>query len=266
MSTDQSTPQTPSDLQFDRATFDQGTATHLACQLCQAPIASTYFDVNGHATCPSCRDELIASMGVDHGFRGVLAAVAAGVGAAVAGALLYYAVLALTGYEIGLIAVVVGLMVGKAVKWGAGGLGGRRFQVLAVSLTYLAIVSTYVPFVIAGFNQATQASARAQAGTPAPGESPSVATSQVATPSEHAAEVPLTGLELAKALALLVGVLLALPFLAGFENIIGWVIIGFALWEAWKVNRAVTLTVKGPFEVDVAPPPPEPPPVPVIAQ
>ena len=41
----------------------------------------------------------------------------------------------------------------------------------------------------------------------------------------------------------------ALPFLAGFENIIGLLIIGFALWEAWKINRKVELAVVGPFQV-----------------
>ena len=40
-----------------------------------------------------------------------------------------------------LIAIVVGLFVGRAVRWGSGGRGGRLYQGLAVVLTYLAIVS-----------------------------------------------------------------------------------------------------------------------------
>jgi hypothetical protein len=33
----------------------------------------------------------------------------------------------------------------------------------------------------------------------------------------------------------------------GIQNIIGWLIIGFALFEAWKINRRVEVEVTGPF-------------------
>lgn len=269
MSTDRSTlPQTP-DLQFERAVFDQETPAGLICRMCQSPVASTYFDVNGQPTCPTCRDQLVASVRVDRGLRGTLTAAMAGLGAAVAGALLYYAVVAITGYEIGLIAVVVGFMVGSAVKWGSGGSGGRRFQIMAVTLTYLAVISTYVPFVFASLEQAQSGT---QVATPAAaGDQQPPATSAAATPvaqpdqasatlpsSQSADDVPATGGEIAMAVALAIGVLLALPFLAGFGNVIGWVIIGIALWEAWKVNRPVSLEIKGPFQVAAAPPPPVP--------
>ena len=36
------------------------------------------------------------------------------------------------------------------------------------------------------------------------------------------------------------------PFLGGFENIIGIIIIGIGLYEAWKLNRRVELTISGP--------------------
>ena len=60
-----------------------------------------------------------------------------------AGALGWGLVTQLTGYEIGLIAVAVGWLVGGAVRLGSKGLGGKPFQALAVALTYLAIVSHY---------------------------------------------------------------------------------------------------------------------------
>ena len=50
------------------------------------------------------------------------------------------------GYPLGLIAVLVGWMVGKAVLAGSGNRGGRAFQVMAVALTYCAIVMSNVPF------------------------------------------------------------------------------------------------------------------------
>jgi hypothetical protein len=41
----------------------------------------------------------------------------------------------------------------------------------------------------------------------------------------------------------------AAPFLAGFENVIGLVIIGFALYQAWQMNRRVPMTINGPYAV-----------------
>jgi hypothetical protein len=258
MSTDTVASPAPPELQFDRAVFDQETPAPLACRLCQTPIADTYFDVNGQPTCPSCHGELVASIGVDRGFRGLLLAVAAGLGGGLGGALIYYAVLAVTGYEIGLIAILVGLMVGHSVKWGAGGRGGRRFQAIAVAITYVAIVSTYVPFVIAGMQEApapTQASASpaSDSTTAAPVIAPA---GQAGTPAGPQSDTAPTLGEFAIALALMIGVLLALPFLGGLENAIGVLIIGFALWEAWKVNRRATLEVSGPFTVTTVPPSP----------
>ena len=83
------------------------------------------------------------------------------------------------------------------------------YQVLAVVLTYLAIVSTYIPFIFEGDFQLASASAAA---------------------------------------ALLV-VAVAAPFLAGFENVIGILIIGFALWQAWHMNASAPLVFRGPYAV-----------------
>ncbi len=64
--------------------------------------------------------------------------------AAAVGALFYRGVLVLTGYEIGLLALPVGLWVGWVVQRAAGR-GGWRAQGLAAGFTYLAIVVTYAP-------------------------------------------------------------------------------------------------------------------------
>ena len=51
------------------------------------------------------------------------------------------------------------------------------------------------------------------------------------------------------ALALFFLFVMASPFLAGFENIIGILIIGVALYEAWKINRHQELVIEGPLKV-----------------
>jgi hypothetical protein len=45
------------------------------------------------------------------------------------------------------------------------------------------------------------------------------------------------------------------PWTEGFSNIIGWLIIAFALYEAWMLNRKVRLDITGPFFTRQAPPP-----------
>ena len=228
-------------MQFDRAEYADASASAPACGLCQKALADAYFEVNGQTMCAGCTDEVRQAHGVEPGKGGFVMAVGAGIGAGILGALLYYAVLALSGYEFGLIAIVVGLLVGRAVRWGSGGRGGRRYQVIAVGLTYLAIVSCYVPFIFQGLaespsNQAGEATAGAADKAPVASEQP-----------------PATAGGIVIALALFGAIVLASPFLAGFENIIGWLIIGFALYEAWKVNRRVHVEVAGPFAITPAP-------------
>jgi len=66
---------------------------------------------------------------------------------AVAGSLLWYAVLAATGVQIRGIALILGVVVGGAVRLGARRQRGLACQLLAVALTYGAIAASYVPFV-----------------------------------------------------------------------------------------------------------------------
>lgn len=91
--------------------------------------------------------------------------------------------------------------------------GGRAYQVLAAGLTYLAIVSTYIPVII----------------------------------QEMARNPSVGGFFLG--LGALVLLAAALPFLAGIENILGIVIIAVGLFEAWRINKRLVLAVAGPFEI-----------------
>jgi hypothetical protein len=48
---------------------------------------------------------------------------------------------------------------------------------------------------------------------------------------------------------MLFGLFLIVPVLGGTQNLIGLLIIGIGLYEAWKVNRAGKFEVSGPFAV-----------------
>lgn len=231
----------PTPLQFDKAEFAAPAAAR-TCTRCTRTVGTEYFEANEKLVCPSCAAELRDSGSEDapgSGFTRFLRALGFGAAGATVGAGLWMAVTLLTGWEIGLVAIVVGVVVGQAVKRGARARGGWLYQALAVMLTYLAIVSTYVP---EAYTEITKA-ARADATTSAPAEAGAAASASAET--EPAAEwimVPLC-LVLACALAFVA------PFLAGLENVLGLLIIGFALYEAWVINRRTKLTLTGPFQV-----------------
>ena len=239
-----------SDLQFDRAQFD-GAAPQPACHMCSTPLHGSYFEVNGETVCERCcytlRDDTPAGSRAGR----VLRATAAGVGAGLAGTLLYWAILAATGYEFGLIAIVVGFAVGKAVHWGSRGRGGWAYQTLAIGLTYLAIVSASVPMILTELwkRDAAAVTQTAPDGATAPDAVADAApdAAQPAIPTTPDAEATSAGLG---AFVFAVGALLlfacALPFLAGIQNVVGLIIIGIGVYEAWKLNRRVPLMITGP--------------------
>jgi hypothetical protein len=238
-------------LQFDTAEPTQASASSVRCVACGDQLAS-YFEVNRAIACGRCKDKAVAARGGSH-LPTLLKATAFGLLAAAAGSALYYGVAVLTGYEIGLISIVVGLVVGIAVRKGSRARGGWRYQALAMFLTYLAIASTYVPRVLKALDAENAQSAAATAGgapTAPVAADPAAAGSAAAsaTPATPAAEPPTFG-GFIVAVGMLLAFTLALPFLGGLENAMGLVIIGIGLYEAWKVNRIPALSVSGPFTV-----------------
>src|SRR5512143_2880193 len=131
-------------LQFERAEFV--APEQRACAVCQDPIAEQYYTIAGRTTCTGCHAAVqnsLAQQGTPA--SRFFAALGWGGGAALLGAAIYYGIRAATGYELGFIAIVVGVLVGKGVARGSRLRGGVGYQLLAVSLTYLAIALTYLP-------------------------------------------------------------------------------------------------------------------------
>ncbi|HET9387815.1 MAG TPA: hypothetical protein VFO67_21960 [Gemmatimonadales bacterium] len=236
-------------IQFDRAEPAPGSQPgSLSCSLCHNTLSDSYFVANGQVVCENCRRAV-----EDEWNRGGAAgrmgkAVALGVLAMVACSLLWYIVLKLTDYQWGILAVVVGLVVGGAVRKGSNGRGGWRYQALAIVLTYTAIVSSYVPYVIEGVRERVAQTASLDSTATATLAKDSVVLSKESAETAASTSSP-SALGALFAIVLLIGFLYALPFLAGIENVIGILIIGFALYEAWKLNRRVELSVTGPHQV-----------------
>jgi hypothetical protein len=255
-------------LQFDRAEFTESKL--LKCSTCTEKIQNQFYQINGKTVCETCRGHAEALMTSGSGARRFIRALVFGSIAGAIGSGIYYAIQAATGYQIGLIAILVGFMVGAAVKHGSDGRGGWVYQCLAVFLTYTAIVSSYVPMIISEINQQnSQAALTADADgdfVDSKGEStqpkakktnvqPKAKTASAPAPltpdepafSENAEPVGFVGAIIA--LCLLIALMYAIPFLAGLQNIVGLIIIGFGVYQAWTMNQRMQTEIKGPFRV-----------------
>lgn len=268
------------------------------CSACGEAIAGVFFRVSGQVVCTGCRERWIAEReaGTPAGRFG--RALALGAGAAVLSAVAWYWIARLTDREFGLIAILVGLLVGGAVKLGSRKRGGWGYQGLAMFLTYTAIVSSYIPAILEAAQAwddeaavvaaaADQPEAELAAAEQAPADQPvggafegraaglasddGAAAAPGAEGLLSAGEVPspVAGEEgaalgtpavlveegsmvggvagLALAILLIFGLAFAAPFLAGFENFLGWLILGIALYQAWTLNRREVLEFEGPF-------------------
>jgi len=219
-----------------------------ACAQCATPITDRYFTLGSHVLCEACHLAFREAKAPGNAASRFFAAAGLGTLAAVFGCALWMIVTKLTGYEIGLIAIVVGYAVGIAVRYGSRGVGGLAYQLLAVFLTYSAIVMTYVPLIMADL----QARENFQSGFE---ETYSETDDEFADPAvegEGPSPPPVERNEFVESAWVVTAILLAymLPFLGGFENIIGILIIGFALWQAFQLNARPKLDLQGPFRLE----------------
>ena len=223
------------ELKFDRAEFSEGASAG-ACVACGKALDGEYYSANGKVCCPACRAGIVAPPDPGGGPARFIKALFLGALGGAIGATIWWAVMRFANLELGLIAILVGFLVGGGVRMGAERVGGVPYQIIAVVLTYLSVAAAYTPFVVDAWQK-------------------------------DAGDLPF--------LLLLVRAFvqaLAVPFLGGFENIIGIIIILIALWQAWRMNARPKIEWSGPHRVAVegavpaveSPstlPPPLPPPV-----
>jgi hypothetical protein len=127
-----------------------GTAEYLGkpgndhCQFCHRPIAGNYYRINNAMACGGCAEQMRGSLATDT-HAAFMRALLYGIGAAVVGMILYAVFEIATGLIIGYASLAVGWMVGTAMMKGSNGIGGRRYQIVAVLLTYAAVSMAAVP-------------------------------------------------------------------------------------------------------------------------
>lgn len=246
---DQETSAGVGDLQFDRveteSAADASAPVAATCANCHRSIDTEYYDINGHVCCGNCRTAIESAAETPRGIMPLAVAGAFGLGAGIVGAIIYYAVIALANLEIGIVAILIGYMVGYSVRKGAGGRGGRRFQILAVVLTYVSIALAYSPIAVKGMIDSDRNTRQTQSsGSGNVGEVPRPA--------------PRGGLFVA--LLVLCGFIAALPVLVIIgslpSGLISALIMFIGMRQAWQMTRAPFVQVLGPYRVGAAPPTP----------
>ena len=253
----------PEALQFDNAEFDAtAPPPGPTCAACKRPIPDAYYELFGAVVCESCRDVIIAGRQGGSKLGRFLRATVYGTAAAVAGCALYYAVLKIANIHLSLISVLVGIMVGKGVQKGSNARGGAFYQMLAVFLTYSSIVATFsaafvVPMImkqIEARNGKAEAPKVVNAKAKDEGEKGEANKAEIEADEEDAPDFKGMSagqivMALTVGLAAVIGILYSIPIQAGLGSPMLLLIIGFALWEAWKINKRVPLVINGPFLV-----------------
>jgi hypothetical protein len=231
-------PPAPENLQFQKAeplpVVDPNVER---CAVCKTPVGATYFQANGHTVCPMCA-ERIQSGQQKPPATSLATAILYGAGAALAGTIVYSAVM-MMGVEIGIIAIAVGYMVGKAVRAGSRGLGGRAQQILAVLLTYFSITTSYVAvgfYQLAKNPQQTLQDAKKSASKDA--ASPSDTTANDSKPPS------VVGLILFLLMLLVAAPFFGLGSIGGFISLF---IIFIGLRQAWRLTARSEILVTGPY-------------------
>src|SRR5260370_19276466 len=210
--------------QFATAEYS-GKSNETKCKACGNLINGAYYQVNGARICSTCAQQIKDKIPKDSHTafgRGVLF----GIGGAILGLGIYVGFALATGWMIGYISLAVGYIVGKAIVMGSGGLGGRRYQIAAVLLTYIAVSLAAVPIAISQHMKQKSVQQHAQMGDSATVQAPKLSP--------------------AKAVGLLAMLGLASPFLA-LSNPAQGVIALAILFVVIRISWPVTACIPGNF-------------------
>jgi hypothetical protein len=232
--------------QFTTAEYS-GTSGGDRCASCKQPITARYYRVNGRMVCEGCAEQLRQALPQDS-HASYVRSLLFGIGAALVGLALYAGFTIVTQFYIGYVSLAVGWLIAKAMLIGSKGMGGKRYQITAVLLTYAAVSLAAIPIALASRPTAENAKPSGQSrqlnpstdAQPAPQEhEPSGAK---ANPRPSLASILLT--------LLLIG--LASPFLElqdPLHGLIGLVILFVGIQIAWKMMRGTAVAqIDGPYD------------------
>jgi hypothetical protein len=193
--------------------------------------------------CEGCVQELQRRQPTDS-HAGYVRGILFGVGAAIVGMGGYASFTILTGIYIGYVSLAVGWLVGKAIMLGSKGIGGRRYQIAAVILTYAAVSLAAVPIAIS-----YQLKAKSHSESVQPQQQKSTASLENSQPDQPQSK-PKSSFGAAILQLLALG--LASPFLEMQDplyGIIGLVILMVGIRIAWRITAGTRRArIDGPYE------------------
>jgi len=217
------------------------------CQFCHQGIGGTYYRVNESMACPSCVDRARNERAQDAP-AAFVRAITAGIGAAVVG-LIGYALIAiiLQGWVIAIMSIGVGFLIGTAMMKASKGVGGRRYQIAAVLLTYAAVSMSAIPIWIYFGNQHHTQQTERQKLEAEQRQLEEESGQQQQRPAQR----PASALSIGQWLARVALLGLASPFLqlqASPAAAIGLIILFVGMRMAWKIAAGHPFEVYGPFD------------------
>ena len=216
--------QTP---QFATAEYS-ATGSAMQCAACKQAISGSYFQIKGTPVCAACTAKLRAQLPRDS-HAAFARALMFGAGGALVGLALYVAFALATGLVIGWVSLAVGYIVGKAMRMGSRGVGGRRYQVVAVLLTYFAVSLSAVPIAI----EQSRAHHQAQAQS-----------------AENSVQ-PRAHVNVGRVIAVLAWVGIASPILDlrddPVHGLVGLIILFVGIRFAWQFTAGPTMKISGPY-------------------
>jgi hypothetical protein len=251
--------------QFNTAEYASKPGAN-SCRSCNRTITGAYYRVNGALACPDCAQRLESQLPKDsHSI--FTRALLFGFGAAILGLIIYATFGIVTGWMIGYVSLAVGYIVGKAMLKGSGGIGGRKYQIAAVLLTYFAVSMAAIPIGISQIikekkeKQQSVVHTTPKISTASPQSQEVVVSEDSSTPDPAASKPsshPKPPANFGAALAVLLFAGLASPFLElvnPLQGLIGLVILFVGLRIAWKLTAGAKIEILGPFGTSVPPPP-----------
>jgi hypothetical protein len=229
--------------QFTTAEYS-GSSGGDRCVSCNQPLTARYYRVNTRMACEGCVQELQRRQPADS-HAGYVRGILFGVGAAIVGMAGYAGFTILTGLYIGYVSLAVGWLVGKAIMLGSKGIGGRRYQIAAVILTYAAVSIAAVPIAIS-----YQLKAKSQTESVQPQQQQKSAGE--ADNSQAGQTQPKPKLSFGEAVLQLLVIGLASPFLElqdPLHGIIGLIILMVGIRIAWQITvGSRRANIQGPYE------------------
>jgi hypothetical protein len=244
---------------FETAKYESAPASDV-CKLCQQPISGEYYRANAAMLCPGCADRVRSQLPQDsHAafVRGILF----GLGGFVVALIAYSLVgIVLRGWTIGYLALGVGWIIGKSMMIGSRGAGGRRYQLVAVLLTYAAVSMSAIPIGVSLVWDKIQNERSAKAvHSPEQNSQQPGATGQNPGDSSNPPKESEAGNTGPTSLGSFLGELalrgLASPFMelqSSYGGVIMLIILFVGMRFAWKITGASLVAVDGPYQTSSA--------------